>query len=209
MRRDPGEPVQRAAAARVLRWTQCLLYTGGIAALAYCAWVFGDAMLFQAGERNNLERLLREGNGEVRKAARPELSLGLIGQLTIPRLELSVMVIEGTGADALRRGAGRISGTGLPGQPGNMGISAHRDTFFRPLRDIRDRDLILLTTGQGEYRYRVVSTKIVPPSEVAVLDADGGEVLTLVTCHPFFFVGPAPNRFIVRAERIGVRRGSE
>ena len=90
----------------------------------------------------------------------------------------------------------------MPGQDGNVGITAHRDTFFRPLRNIHMDDVITLTTLQGEYRYRVVSTRVVSPEEVAVLDPTGHEILTLVTCHPFYFVGAAPNRFIVRAERI-------
>jgi len=113
-----------------------------------------------------------------------------------------VMVVEGDDGKTLRRAAGHVPGTALPGQSGNVGITAHRDTFFRPLRNIQLDDLITITTLQGEYRYRVVSTKVVNPEDVAVLDPSGGETLTLVTCHPFYFVGAAPNRFIVRAERV-------
>ena len=110
--------------------------------------------------------------------------------------------MEGTTAKTLRRAVGHIAGTALPGQPGNVGVSGHRDTFFRPLRNIRENDIITLTTVNGEYRYRVVFTKVVRPENVAVLNATGNEVLTLVTCYPFYFVGPAPYRFIVRAERV-------
>jgi sortase A len=120
----------------------------------------------------------------------------------IARLGLSVIIIEGDDGKTLRRAAGHVRGTALPGQLGNVGITAHRDTFFRPLRNIQLDDVITLTTLQGEYRYRVVSTKVVRPADVAVLDSTGGEILTLVTCHPFYFVGAAPNRFIVRAERV-------
>jgi sortase A len=102
----------------------------------------------------------------------------------------------------LRRAVGHIAGTALPGQTGNIGIAAHRDTFFRPLRNIRRDDVITLTTLGGEYHYRVVSTKIVDPNDVAVLNSDGKEILTLVTCYPFYFIGSAPNRFIVRAARV-------
>jgi sortase A len=84
-----------------------------------------------------------------------------------------------------------------------VGISGHRDTFFRQLRNIRRNDIITLTTLLGEYRYRVMSTEIVRPNNVAMLDSDENEILTLVTCYPFYFVGPAPDRFIVRAERFG------
>ena len=113
------------------------------------------------------------------------------------------MVAEGVEPTTLRRAAGHIPGTALPGQPGNVGIAGHRDTLFRPLRNIRRDDLITLITPQGEYRYRVVSTRIVNPRDIAVLAPSRNEVLTLVTCYPFYFVGSAPDRFIVRAERVG------
>jgi sortase A len=127
------------------------------------------------------------------------VSGGLIGRIDIPRLGLSAIVIEGTSATSLRRAVGHITGTALPGQPGNVGISGHRDTFFRPLRNIRRNDIITLTTLFGDYRYRVVSTRIVRPDSVAELDPSRDEILTLVTCYPFYYVGPAPNRFIVKA----------
>jgi sortase A len=110
--------------------------------------------------------------------------------------------MEGTTTTTLRHAAGHIEGTALPGQPGNVGISGHRDTFFRPLRHIEPNDLITLTTLAGEFRYRVLSSQVVPPDDVAVLDPSPTEILTLVTCYPFYFVGPAPSRFIVRAARI-------
>ncbi len=114
-----------------------------------------------------------------------------------------MVVVEGTGETALRRAVGHISSwTALPGQAGNIGIAAHRDTFFRPLRNIRRDDVITLTTLGGEYRYRVVSTKVVKPSNIAVLNSDGNEILTLITCYPFYVVGSAPDRFIVRAKRV-------
>jgi sortase A len=125
-----------------------------------------------------------------------------MGRIEIPRLSLSVVVAEGVDTHTLGRAAGHIPGTGLPGQPGNIGISGHRDTFFRPLRNIRQDDIITLTTVVGNYQYRVVSIWIVSPSDVAVLDPSADEILTLVTCYPFYFVGPAPERFVVRAVRV-------
>ncbi len=112
------------------------------------------------------------------------------------------MVMEGISGKTLRRAVGHIAGTALPGESGNVGIAGHRDTFFRPLRNIRADDIITLTTLGGEYRYRVISTKVVSPDNVAVLDSDSHEILTLVTCYPFYFIGSAPERFIVRAERV-------
>jgi len=83
-----------------------------------------------------------------------------------------------------------------------VGISAHRDTFFRPLRNIRQNDIITVTTLAGKYQYRVVSTQVVSPYNLTVLASNSQQILTLVTCYPFYFVGSAPNRFIVRAERV-------
>ena len=105
-------------------------------------------------------------------------------------------------ATTLRSAVGHIPDTASPRQLGNIGISGHRDTFFRPLNDIQQNDIITLTTLLGEYGYRVVSTKIAAPSEIAVPDPCDNEVLTLVACSPYCFVGSAPDRFIVRAEKI-------
>jgi sortase A len=127
---------------------------------------------------------------------------GLIGRMEILRLGVSVTVIEGAGEATLRRAAGHIEGTALPGQPGNVGIAGHRDSFFRPLKNIQRDDVITLTTSRGQFRYRVVSTRVVSPSDIAVLNPDGTEVLTLVTCYPFYFIGAAPSRFVVRAARV-------
>jgi sortase A len=123
-----------------------------------------------------------------------------MASLSIPRIGLSVVVVEGAGEKELALGAGHIPGTALPGDGGNVGIAAHRDSFFRSLRHIRDGDVIKLTTHGDEYSYKVVSTQIVSPDAIEVLHPVGREVLTLVTCYPFNFIGSAPYRFVVRAE---------
>jgi sortase A len=177
-------------------------------AFAYCAYVVAESWIFQREETRNLERLV-----VARQTAVIDTPLaprvwdkvqpgGLIGRISVARLGVSVIVMEGTDAGTLRRAAGHINGTALPGQEGNVGIAGHRDTFFRPLRDIRKDDVISITTSRGDYLYRVVSMEIVGPDDVAVLNSDGSDVLTLVTCYPFTFIGAAPNRFIVRADQI-------
>lgn len=132
----------------------------------------------------------------------PDSVAGLIVRIEILRVGLEVIVVEGVNYRTLRRAAGHIPGTALSGGIGNVGISCHRDTFLRPLRDVRRDDLIIITTPAGDFRYRVVSTSDVEPTDVGVLDQGKGESLTLVTCYPFSFVGPSPERFIVRAERV-------
>lgn len=196
----------------ILRWTQRVLFAVGISLLSYVTFVLTDAWLFQRAEGRKLERLLQVRQ-ESKRAAPPAASPvqpdaatavadgGLVGRIAIPRLELSLVVVEGVSRTDLRRAVGHIPGTSLPGRPGNVGIAGHRDTFFRPLRNIRFNDAITLTTLSGEYSYRVVSTRIVRRAAVEVLHPDGNQILTLVTCYPFDFVGAAPLRFIVRAER--------
>jgi sortase A len=112
------------------------------------------------------------------------------------------MVLEGDSAHTLTRGVGHIPGTALPGESGNVGLAGHRDTFFRALRNIRDGDEVVVTTLQGCYRYRAVSSEIVSPNETRVLYASAIPSVTLVTCYPFYFVGSAPTRFIVHANRV-------
>jgi sortase A len=127
---------------------------------------------------------------------------GLVGRLKIPRLLFSTVVIEGVDKTTLRRAVGHIPGTALPGEPGNVGVSGHRDTFFRPLKDVRIKDEVDFSTPQGDFKYEVVSLRVVQPDNVGVLASTGENVLTMVTCYPFYFVGPAPKRWIVRARQV-------
>jgi sortase A len=181
-------------------WMQRTLFAAGILLLGYVGFVMADTWIFQARESAALEQFVPPRHAAVGPPAVG--SDGLIGRMEVARLGVSVMVIEGTSNKTLRRAVGHIAGTPLPGQTGNVGIAGHRDGFFRPLRNIKPDDIITLTTLRGEYRYRVVSIKIVSPDNVAVLDSDASEVLTLVTCYPFYYVGSAPDRFIVRAARV-------
>ncbi len=119
--------------------------------------------------------------------------------LRIPKIDLEVAVLAGTSELALNRGVGHIDGTPRPGEGGNVGIAGHRDGFFRGLKDIAVGDSLELETLSGVERYRVSETFIVDPSDVHVLDSTDRPSITLVTCYPFYFVGSAPQRFIVRA----------
>jgi sortase A len=119
--------------------------------------------------------------------------------LRIPAVKLVVPVYEGTSETNLNRGAGRIEGTARIGDEGNLGIAAHRDGFFRVLKDVRLGDSLAIERLTGTEQYRVVSIDIVDPSEVSVLAATSTRTVTLVTCFPFYHVGSAPKRYIVRA----------
>jgi len=126
--------------------------------------------------------------------------------LRIPALKLAVPVFEGTSEQNLNRGAGRIAGTAQIGEPGNVGIAAHRDGFFRVLKDVHIGDVLLLERPDATDSYRIVSTVIVDPSDVSVLQPTATHSVTLVTCFPFYYVGSAPRRFIVHAERVSQKK---
>jgi sortase A len=186
-------------------FTQGFLFTCAALMLGYCGFVLSDQWRFQDRARSQFEQLLdarQRVSPETPENLLPAATHGLIGRIDIPRLGLSAIVMEGTSTATLRRAVGHIAGMALPGQAGNVGFAGHRDTFFRPLRDIRKDDVITVTTLRGAYQYRVASARVVNPGDVAVLDRGNKEALTLVTCYPFYFVGSAPDRFVVRAERI-------
>jgi sortase A len=182
----------------------------GLLGLGYCGVYLAKAWLYQADE---MRRFARERLNEQRPTDKPSpfkptptvkrpypSSGSAVAVLSIPRVGLSTVVLEGAGERELKLGPGHIPGTSLPGGGGNVGVAGHRDTFFRPLRLIRKDDTIQVTTHEREYHYKVVSTEIVGPDDVQVLYSTQHEMLTLVTCYPFKFVGRAPKRFIVRAD---------
>ena len=148
------------------------------------------------------ERLRSEWSPRRRKAYEQSLThdgVLPLGRLEIPAIELSVMVLPGTDEWTLNRAVGHIDGTSLPGEPGNVAIAGHRDGFFRGLRLLETGSRISLTTLDGTYEYIVQDTRVVDPSQVEVLRPSRKPTLTLVTCYPFFHVGSAPQRYIIRA----------
>jgi sortase A len=115
-------------------------------------------------------------------------------------LDISAIVREGVDSNTLREAVGHVPNTAFPGDPGNVGIAAHRDTFFRNVRNIRKGDRVTMVTRKGTFEYTVDSLKIVAPSDVKVLDPTPEPAITLVTCYPFNYIGSAPKRFIIRAK---------
>lgn len=156
--------------------------------------LYGFSIVQAQIEQSRLERELympRPTRGSTTLPKRDLKEGDLFGRLEIPRLNMSVMVMEGIGSRTLRLGAGHIPGT-------EMGFAGHRDSFFRPLERIKTDDTIKFTTLDGTTEYRVISTRIVQPNDASVLNSDA---LTLVTCYPFWYIGPAPKRFIVQATK--------
>lgn len=207
-----------ASSNSFLVWWSRLFLLVGLVAIGWTVYVWMDARLYQLVQRRHLDAIVSNRHMEPPAIApmpltqalllkAPRLVTGsLLGQLEIPRIGLSVMVVEGDSASILRRAAGHVEGTGLPGGPGNVAIAAHRDTFFHSLRDIRNRDLITLNTLKGSYLYEVESVEVVESGQTDVLLDSPHPTLTLITCYPFYYVGPAPKRFVVRARQVSEAR---
>jgi sortase A len=191
-----------SAAISILRWCSYSLLLAGGAILLSCTYLWAHARLYQALQSRRLNESAQ--SEPVRGGCQTQQARvgSAIGRLVIARIGVSVVVLEGDDADTLGLGAGRVPGTALPGEGSNMAIAAHRDTFFRPLRNIRKGDVIRFTTRNESLVYEVESTEIVTPSHIEVLDATAEPTMTLITCYPFYYLGFAPDRFVVRARLI-------
>jgi len=126
----------------------------------------------------------------------------MVARLSIERLNSEWVVLEGADPSELKRGPGHLIDSALPGSRGNCVIAGHRDTQFRALRNVEIGEEISLETGGRTYRYRVINREVVAPTDTSALDPTEKPTLTLVTCYPFYYVGPAPKRFVIRAELV-------
>ncbi len=191
----------------VQRWSEASLLFVSFGSLS----IYGIFSLWttavQSWGGSELEESIRAGSvAQPRRslAARPLVAGSLVegsvvGRVEIPEIDVSAVVLEGVSAGTLRVAAGHVPETALPRENGNAAIAAHRDTLFRNLEAVRPGNLIVVRTPRGTFRYRVSWTGVVNPRDTFVLDSTGSEALTLVTCYPFRYAGPAPERFIVRA----------
>jgi sortase A len=135
----------------------------------------------------------------VARATRAEANAeGLVGRIEIPRIGVNVMVLDGDDDATLNRGVGHIPRTAYPGERANAGIAGHRDTYFSALRRITRGDAIRVVTPDGSFHYVVDTTMVVGPDRADLLAPGHSPRLTLVTCYPFRWIGPAPKRFIVQ-----------
>jgi sortase A len=174
----------------------------GLVAVAWVGFQFAAAAWYARQTRDALE-ILRQAPPSEAAPTPDALAVGEpIGTLEITRVGLSGVVVEGDSDAVLDRAIGHLPDTPLPWKSGNTALAAHRDTIFRPLKGVRLGDVLRLKTPHGDFDYRVNETLIVKPDEVWVLDPTGVNTLTLISCWPFNYIGHAPERFIVRAERI-------
>jgi sortase A len=168
----------------------------GILALGYAGFVFADSHTYQALEIKKFQQAGRLSEPHILVEG------DAIGEIQVPRLGLNAIVVQGNSPASLRRAVGHISKSALPGEWGNVALAGHRDTFFRPLRDIRLGDEIRFKTRERSFEYRVESIEVGAPTDIRVLESSTGHDLTLLTCFPFHFVGPAPKRLVVRAREV-------
>ena len=203
---------------RVLGWIQGSLFAAAALCAIWVTWVKVQSAVEGREQRAAMERALASAPvsatapataaSKAAAPAAPPASLeplapgALVGVLEIPRLGISEVVAEGESDDLLKVSIGHLADTPAPWQPGNSALAAHRDTHFRPLRDIREGDEIRLRTEHGTLTYRVRDRWIVNPDEVWVLDPSKTRRLTLITCYPFNYVGNAPQRFVVQADAV-------
>lgn len=194
---QPIKPIQFSRALLINSAIYFFLFAG-VLSLGYVGMAYLDAHRYQQDQRVTLEK--------QRLAAPPAprfLSEGdMVGELEVPRLQLDTIVVQGDSSATLKKAVGHLPDSALPGQWGNVALAGHRDTFFRPLKDIKVGDEIRLKTPERNFEYRVESIKVVGSRDVGVLKSSTGHNLTLLTCFPIYYVGPAPKRLIVRAREI-------
>jgi len=201
----PTTRSQRRAPNPLLRRVEIFCWIGGLAGVGWLLLTVMGMLKYQVSENRQLERL--EQRSQAASTRAPTLQPGdPVGKLSIPRIGLSAIVAEGVDEKTLRHAVGHIPETSVPERLGNVGLAGHRDTFFRNLGRLQLNDLIVLETSDGKYEYQVVRTAVVGPQEAELLGPSEPSDLTLVTCFPFRYVGPAPQRFVVQAVRTGDRR---
>jgi sortase A len=184
------------------RWLARLLIAGGAAALLWVAANHVVTLSYRHSQEAALESMRRLPATDEGRTAPASLAIGEpVGTLEIARVGLSGVVVEGDEDSVLDRAIGHLPDTPLPWHTGNSALAAHRDALFRPLKGIRLGDILRLRTPHGDFEYLVREILIVKPDAVWVLDPTSVSMLTLISCWPFNYIGHAPERFIVRAER--------
>lgn len=126
----------------------------------------------------------------------------LIGNLYIPKLDISLPIYHGTDEDELEKGVGHYAQSVLPGEADNSVLSGHRDTVFRKLSEIGKGDLVVAKTEAGTFTYKVRKVRIVDAEDRTVIVPKPKATLTVTTCYPFSYIGNAPQRYVLVSDLI-------
>ena len=193
-----SQPTRAVSSTRmdILRGACYFFLAFGVLALGYAGFVSADSHAYQALEMKKFHQAGRLSEPHILVEG------DVLGEIQVPRLGLSAIVVQGDSPASLRRAVGHISKSALPGEWGNVALAGHRDTFFRPLRDIQKGDEIRFKTRERSFEYRVEWIEVVAPTDIRVLESSTGHDLTLLTCYPIHYVGPAPKRLVVRAREV-------
>jgi LPXTG-site transpeptidase (sortase) family protein len=214
-----GRPVGIMEGSMAQRLLAIGLLLTGLTFLGAWTWEQLDARWFQSAQARRLEDLqLRAvaarlagsseskrpdgATGETSSPSAPPHTGDLIGKIDIGRVGLSAIIAEGTDSRTLRRAVGHVPSTPLPGEDGNVVLAGHRDSFFRGLRSVEEGDRIELLTPDRRLRYEITSIEVVGAGDIDVLWPTKERSLTLITCYPFHYIGPAPDRYVVRARQV-------
>lgn len=200
------------SAGKLWRWFEVLALTVGVVCFSVVGYSFLDRLwseqeMARAWDETPVirgEHASRSPESLGPPVAAARARRGPAGRLEIPAIGLDAWVADGTDARTLRRSVGWIEGTARFGEPGNIGLAAHRDTHFRELGKLERGDRIAVTTDHGSFAYEVDSIRIVEPDQFEVLADGDRSSLSLVTCYPFRYVGRAPLRYVVRALEVGL-----
>lgn len=197
----PLAPTVSSGLRSIRRHLAPILLFSGVAVLGYAGFQYG-AMLFEQRHLQTIWRNQQRDNRTVDGRHSSTSRENGLSRISIPNIGLSAVVVEGTDLLSLMVGPGHFMGTVEPGEPGNAVLSAHRDTFFRNIEKLHPGDPIFIEREGQTFRYEVIGFKIVKPNDVSVVAPTSDSRLTLVTCDPAYYPGPAPQRLVMFSKLI-------
>jgi sortase A len=190
-------------------WLSRVLFAGGLILIGFVALNYARSCTREWEARNLSGEAPPRDLVKRASASRARAeSTGDIGHLEIERLGLRAAIVEGIDSKSLVEGVGHVPGTAFPGEPDNSALAGHRDTHLAKLRKVEPGDRIRIQTADGVFLYEVDSAFVVRPNRGDLMGPTGRGTLTLITCYPFRWIGPAPKRFIVRASPVAARGAS-
>ncbi len=182
--------------AFIRRHYSAVLIVVGVLLLGYVGWEYGD----MAWSQHQLQKQWAEQQAKASSVSHDPAQVATddgLTRITIPKIDLAAVVVEGTNRKQLMLGPGHMKETAAPGENGNAVITAHRDTFFRHIYELSKGDNIEIRRNGKLFTYEVTGKKVVNPDDLSVIRQGKDKKLTLITCYPTSYIGPAPERLVV------------